>query len=66
MCQPVGADPNILHLLRSLALVDQCDLGSPVCINVLNESAHLTVGLPRGLLLFLGYQSIVAVDMYLH
>ena len=49
----MGADPNIRHLLRSLAMVDQCDLGSPVCIDVLNESTHLTEGLPRGLLLSL-------------
>ena len=27
-------------------MVDQCDLGSPVCIDALNESAHLTEGLP--------------------
>ena len=60
MCEPVGADPNILHVLRSLAMVDQCHLGSPVCIDVLNESAHLIEGLPRGLLLSLGYQSVVA------
>ena len=60
MCQPVGADPNILHLHRFLAMVVYCDLGSPVCIDVLNESAHLTGGLPRGLLLSLGYQSVVA------
>ena len=35
-------------------MVDQCDLGSPVCIDV------LTRGLPRGLLLFLGFLSVVA------
>ena len=58
--QSVGADPNLSHLSRSLTTVDQCCPCSTVCPNDLNESAHLFGGLPRALLMFLGYQSVVA------
>ena len=58
--QPVGADPNPAHWSRSLATVDQCDPGSAVCPNDIIESAHLVEGLRRGLLISLGYQSVVA------
>ena len=58
--QPVGADPNLSHSSRSLAMVDQCCPCSTVCPNDLNELAHLFGGLPHGLLMSLGYQSVVA------
>ena len=56
----IGADPNILHLSRSRATVDQWDPGSTICANVLNESALFFGGLLRGLSASLRYQSVVA------